>query len=295
MNASKLRLFTMSAALVALAALGAAIPADALVDPPVYFKTNCSPCHTIGGGRLVGPDLKGVNGRAERDWLLRFITDPQRMLASSDPYAKKLLAEAKGIPMVKAAGIDAEIAAQLLDFIAAESGSGGSSMAGAKPLRERTPADIEYGEAIYLGGQKLRGGGPACISCHTVAGRGGLGGGRLGPDLTQVASRLGGANGLNNWLSAPPTPQMQANFLERPFGEDEIIGIVAFLEAAGAEGGAANKTTGLFASLGVAGAILNLLLFGGIWKKRLRGVRAPMVLAGKKSKLKLELPGGRNG
>ena len=24
------------------------------------FQTNCSACHTVGGGRLVGPDLAGV-------------------------------------------------------------------------------------------------------------------------------------------------------------------------------------------------------------------------------------------
>jgi cytochrome c2 len=30
-----------------------------------FFRQNCANCHTIGDGRLTGPDLKGVlNGRS---------------------------------------------------------------------------------------------------------------------------------------------------------------------------------------------------------------------------------------
>ena len=32
-----------------------------------YFRQNCASCHTIGGGRLTGPDLKDVTKRKERD------------------------------------------------------------------------------------------------------------------------------------------------------------------------------------------------------------------------------------
>jgi len=30
-------------------------------DSPEYFRKNCMNCHTIGGGRLTGPDLKNVS------------------------------------------------------------------------------------------------------------------------------------------------------------------------------------------------------------------------------------------
>ena len=32
----------------------------AQADGEQIFKTNCVSCHTIGGGRLIGPDLEGV-------------------------------------------------------------------------------------------------------------------------------------------------------------------------------------------------------------------------------------------
>ena len=31
-----------------------------------FFRQNCVSCHTVGGGRLTGPDLKNVTGRKER-------------------------------------------------------------------------------------------------------------------------------------------------------------------------------------------------------------------------------------
>jgi hypothetical protein len=37
------------------------------------FSRQCSSCHTIGKGDLVGPDLNGVTGRRDRAWLARFI------------------------------------------------------------------------------------------------------------------------------------------------------------------------------------------------------------------------------
>ena len=35
-------------------------------DPRTFFRQNCANCHTIGGGRLTGPDLKGVTERRDR-------------------------------------------------------------------------------------------------------------------------------------------------------------------------------------------------------------------------------------
>src|SRR3972149_6907885 len=63
------------------------------------FEANCKACHTIGGGKLVGPDLKGVTERRQTDWIKQFIIKPDEVLASGDPVAKQLLDEAGGAPM----------------------------------------------------------------------------------------------------------------------------------------------------------------------------------------------------
>src|SRR5262249_35219333 len=39
------------------------------------FKKVCAPCHTIGVGDRVGPDLRGVVQRRDRGWLAKFISN----------------------------------------------------------------------------------------------------------------------------------------------------------------------------------------------------------------------------
>ncbi len=54
------------------------------------FVKACAACHTVGRGRLVGPDLRGITTRRDRDWLIRFMRAPDEMLAERDPIAVAL-------------------------------------------------------------------------------------------------------------------------------------------------------------------------------------------------------------
>ena len=74
------------------------------------FQNNCAGCHTIGKGKLVGPDLAGVTSRREESWLKRQIKDPEGLIAEKDPIAMRLLKEADNMPMVQLELSDAEIA-----------------------------------------------------------------------------------------------------------------------------------------------------------------------------------------
>ncbi|MCP3995998.1 MAG: cytochrome c, partial [bacterium] len=78
------------------------------------FKQNCTSCHTIGGGRLVGPDLRNVTERKDRAWLARFIVDPQGVIDSGDAYALKILDEARGVKMTAVPGMTIDRAMNLL-------------------------------------------------------------------------------------------------------------------------------------------------------------------------------------
>lgn len=75
------------------------------------FEGRCAACHTIGKGKLVGPDLAGVTSRREESWLIRQIKEPDRLLAENDPIAMQLLQEANNVAMVPLGLSDAEVVA----------------------------------------------------------------------------------------------------------------------------------------------------------------------------------------
>lgn len=58
----------------------------------LFQAKGCNGCHTIGGGRLTGPDLLGVTERREYGWVMAMITKPDSMI-KSDPTARQLFAE----------------------------------------------------------------------------------------------------------------------------------------------------------------------------------------------------------
>src|SRR5262245_28648349 len=95
-----------------------------------FFRQNCISCHTVGGGRLSGPDLKNVIERKDREWLVEFLQSPQAMLDKGDPYALKLQQEARGVVMPNIAGMSKDRARALLDLLDAESKLPKSQFAG---------------------------------------------------------------------------------------------------------------------------------------------------------------------
>jgi mono/diheme cytochrome c family protein len=75
------------------------------------FQSLCAACHTIGKGKLVGPDLAGVTSRREESWLKRQIKEPDTLIAENDPIAMQLLQEADNVPMPPAELSDEEVVA----------------------------------------------------------------------------------------------------------------------------------------------------------------------------------------
>lgn len=257
-----------------------ALPLSLYADPATEtFRQSCMSCHTVGGGRLVGPDLKDVTKRKDRAWLVKFISNPKAVLDGGDPYALKLKDEARGAVMPPIAGMTPQLAEAILTLVESESKKPKSQFIGLsigdQPF---TAADSRRGHAIFTGNRMLANGGPACISCHAVRGIGGLGGGQLGPDLTRVYERLQGRKGLAAWLQAPGTPTMRPLFLDRALTNDEIVAVVAFLEEEAKRGGSADNSPQLtFALLGFGGAIVGFAGADAIWRRRFRGVRRPLV------------------
>ena len=293
-------LASLGVALLTLALTAVLAGAQSPSDGEAIFKTKCVSCHTIGGGRLVGPDLKGVTTRTDPKWLASWIKAPDKMLAAGDPTATQLLAEYSNIPMPNLTLQDTEVAALIAYFQSVDgppapaptqaSAPAASSPTQAAPASTQAavpaaqPAnnaalvlalngDPNYGEKIYRGEVAPLNGGLNCIACHSVEGVVPLGGGALGPDLTHVFARYGGRAGLAAVLGTLPFPTMQGVFATRPLTVSEQADLLAFFERA--DGLGAPQTQLHFQlALGI-GSGLALILFIGMlffWPRQTMGI-----------------------
>ena len=103
------------------------------------FRTRCAACHTIGRGdvreaaeRRIGPDLYRVGELRDREWLERWIQEPDKVLEEGDPLATSLLAAWDGIPMPNLRISDSQVT-QILGYIDQESRRVGDLLAGKAP------------------------------------------------------------------------------------------------------------------------------------------------------------------
>jgi cytochrome c551/c552 len=125
---------TIAAGFVALAFVAPRAAEAQSADTPALFtldegwaKTGkslwtaraCSGCHTIGKGRMAGPDLAHVNDRRTQAWLKAWLKDPPKMI-ETDADAKALAAQYNNVKMPNMKLTDDDVQA-LIQHIAKES------------------------------------------------------------------------------------------------------------------------------------------------------------------------------
>ncbi|HDD61411.1 MAG TPA: c-type cytochrome [Chloroflexi bacterium] len=216
------------------------------------FDENCQSCHTFGGGEIVGPDLQGIFDRREREWVARFITSPDWMIAEGDPVAMELLIEFNGVEMPNQALAEADVELIMLFLESQDSLT--------QAVLELPRGSAGRGESLFTGDQLLEAGGTPCMACHTVGGIGEYGGGTLGPDLTRAYERYG-EPGLTSVMQNISFPAMKYVYGGKNLSGQEIADLLAFFIEADTAGdeGMADQATGLFWMSGIGGAVV---LFG---------------------------------
>jgi quinol-cytochrome oxidoreductase complex cytochrome b subunit len=259
------------------AATGSASDTAQLADKgAALFKQNCSACHSIGGGPLAGPDLKGVTTKRDATSLAAFILDPASF----------------GSAMPKLPGITEDDVKQIVAYLQLQDNPPKQPVTTdvkAIPVKAVvaqpfSPDTIATGKQLFLGMRPFAKGAPACISCHAVTGATEFGGGNLGGDLSGVFKKLGGRQGLTPWLSSIPSPTMSPLYKEAPLTEPEVQALVAFLEDASQQKHMADQgklavvsKKQYFVLLGLLGMLAVLGLFAVVYANRFRGVRKPLV------------------
>ena len=79
------------------------------------FESKCLACHSVGGGKKLGPDVAGVTKRRTDAWLTKWLKAPEAMLLA-DADAKAMLKEYNNLPMPNQGLSDKEIAQYVAYF-----------------------------------------------------------------------------------------------------------------------------------------------------------------------------------
>jgi len=254
-------------------------------DGEKIFLSVCRACHTIGQGKLVGPDLKNIQNRLKKDWIIKWVKSSQKMVKSGDPAAVKIFNEYNKIPMPDNALTDAQII-DVLNYIKEKSPKETNTREEKKIVESKTrPFEIknnlgfnledagkdefELGLQYFTGETRFKNGGTACLSCHNVVNDNLIGGGLLGKDLTNAFSRLN-ASGINAIISNPPFPIMKTAFANRKLTKDERYYLLAFLKQTDYDSVYQSQVnySKYFIYTGIIGVVFLFGIFGLVWFKR---------------------------
>lgn len=66
------------------------VNAQDVAEGEQIFKNNCAACHNTNDETLVGPGLKGIGERRPLEWIVKWVHNPQAVIASGDKYANDL-------------------------------------------------------------------------------------------------------------------------------------------------------------------------------------------------------------
>jgi hypothetical protein len=136
------------------------------------------------------------------------------------------------------------------------------------------PGDVARGQELFMGNQHFQKGGPPCMGCHNIGSNGFLGGGVLGPDLTDTSNRYSPV-GLASALANMPWPTMKPIFSEHPLTLQEQVDLLAFIEASAGQPETDKEPLIIAISLVATFAVTGLI--GVVYRQRLQGVRRPLL------------------
>ena len=90
MCCKKLTLVKFLFSFLFLIATTTAMYAQDAAEGETLFKNNCAACHNTSDETLVGPGLKGITERRPIEWIVKWVHNPQAVIASGDKYANDL-------------------------------------------------------------------------------------------------------------------------------------------------------------------------------------------------------------
>ncbi len=192
--------------------------AQVVAGKTLWDENNCMGCHTIlGEGAYYAPELTKVVERRGADWMRAFLKDPQAMYPGrrkmiqydfTDQEIEALIAFFGWIGEIDTNGFPRKPDMNTSGFINAAAASV------APPVSAR-PEVLASAPPTFT---------TLCMSCHAVAGRGGV----VGPALDGVGGRFT-AEKLDTWLSDPQSVKPGTAMPKLPLDEPTRAALVSWL------------------------------------------------------------------
>jgi mono/diheme cytochrome c family protein len=142
---------------------------------------------------------------------------------------------------------------------------------------EIAAGNIENGRDLFMGYAHFEHEGPPCMGCHSVGNNGILGGGAMGPNLTNVSTQRSEAEILGVLTNTGPmtSPVMQPIYAEFPLKAEEQADLLAFMKAS--VGQPESDKELLVIGISLVGFLAAVVVLGFVYRNRLRGVRRALV------------------
>jgi mono/diheme cytochrome c family protein len=170
----------------------------------VYERYKCYDCHKFNGyGGDLAPDLTYEGSRAQREWIVDFLKNPQTLRPTL----------VLRMPQFNMSDKDADTLADYMTMVLQNTAANPAEV----DAKQFTPAMAALGKQLYE--VKYQ-----CQACHTIGGTGGY----VGPNLNNAGSWLTPA-WIESWLRNPQALIPDAIEPHRNFTEDELKALTAYL------------------------------------------------------------------
>jgi mono/diheme cytochrome c family protein len=170
----------------------------------VYERYKCYTCHKFNGyGGDLAPDLTYEGSRAQRQWLVDFLKNPQTLRPTL----------VLRMPQFNMSDADAATLADYMTMVLQHPVANPTAV----DAKQFTPAMASLGKQLYE--VKYQ-----CQSCHTIGGAGGY----VGPNLNNAGGWLTAA-WIEAWLKNPQALIPDTIEPRRNFTEDEVRALTAYL------------------------------------------------------------------
>lgn len=192
------------------------------------FKNHCAVCHSIGQGKMTGPDLMNVHEKYEDDWLVKFIRSSQTLIKAGDPLAVKSYNENGKVEMPDFKQLsDADIQS-IIEHIRNYDPNAGKPQISDFSDTNYTDMHIKRGERLFRGLIAFENSKVVCSSCHNTGTLDTL---NWNPSVEELAAvyKEKGADYIYKVLTSPTTKVMSQVHENSKFSEEEIFYIRAYL------------------------------------------------------------------